>query len=280
MLNNDTTHFKHVSFPKQLDKLTQVYINSFIQSLSIQDKYARSVTNIDYKYIIREPNDLFKKQIVDSITLLRQILNTQNFKKTFINIPWKVYVTTSHVENALPHTHNDTIFIPETFNEMSKQTQLKVLLHEQIHVFQRMYPILTHKLFLQFWNLEIFSISPHSNITLKYERANPDKSKIIFTHFEPKNEVEEKTRFSKVLLYNGYTSNTPSKIVDSLNKKLIIDSELTSLEKPDLTYHFLLRNFDIHQVEHPNEVMASIIPLIVLEGKIHKETIDWMKQNF
>lgn len=279
MLNN-TTDFKHISFPKQLDKLTLVYINSFIQSLSIQDKYARSVTNIEYKYIIHEPNYLLKKKIIDSITLLRHILKTRHFNKTFINIPWKLYVTTSHVENALPHTHNDAIFLPETFNEMSTQMQLKVLLHEQIHVFQRMYPILTHKLFLQFWSLEIFSISPHSNITLKYERANPDKSKIIFTHFEPTIDVEENISFSKVLLYNGYTSNTPSKIVDSRNNKISVNSELTNFEKPNLIYHFLLKHFDIHQVEHPNEVMASIIPFIILENKNHKETIDWMKQYF
>ena len=54
-------------------------------------------------------------------------------------IPWKIGLTPVTYEFGLPHTRGDAIFMPE-LKEGSIEVLKDTLLHEKLHVYQKMYP--------------------------------------------------------------------------------------------------------------------------------------------
>jgi hypothetical protein len=79
--------------------------------------------------------------------------------------------TISMIENNMPHTHADTIIIPESTIPMLTVT---TLIHEQLHVFQRHYPIQCHMLYEKWGYKAIGIIDPTTH------RSNPDNNAILY----------------------------------------------------------------------------------------------------
>lgn len=81
-----------------------------------------------------------------------------------IRRPWRFVGINNSVEGALPHTRADAIVLPQRFVDMivaahnqdqpSRETFLvaAVLVHEQIHVLQRLNPELFHQYYREGWN--------------------------------------------------------------------------------------------------------------------------------
>lgn len=55
-------------------------------------------------------------------------------------VPWRIVLFDPSVENGFPHTLGDAIFLPTTFTEWSKDDQVSTMIHERVHVLQRMHP--------------------------------------------------------------------------------------------------------------------------------------------
>ena len=99
----------------------------------------------------------------------------QNYTK-LANIPFKILIlreAESAIENNMPHTHADTIIIPETVLFRNHLT-LTTLIHEQLHVFQRHYPVQCHKLYEKWGYRAIGVIDPTTH------RSNPDNTAILY----------------------------------------------------------------------------------------------------
>lgn len=182
-----------------------------VETITMTDVH-KAITNSNYfsdmnelDTMARRINGIQKGQLVEyymkRIELLsrsemnRLHLNIQKANKAFLPyrtihaIPWKIAKITSDLENGFPHTHGDIIFLPDKYvgSNLSENDVYQTLIHEKIHIYQRLYPLQTNFLLV---NLLGYSIS-----TLRYKhqlantlRSNPDINQIIYKD-EKKEEI-------------------------------------------------------------------------------------------
>lgn len=159
------------------------------------DSYFDGFNKTDY--LVRGCNSkhecikLYLKELRMPTEKEKTILNKQcsridaQLVKTFpllASVPWRFLIFETHrVENGFPHTHGNTIILPARIINSSTSTS-STLLHEKVHVFQRLYPHLTTMLILDFWKFQLFG-PRHNHTNL---RRNPDINEIIYSkHSHP-----------------------------------------------------------------------------------------------
>ena len=272
----------NIHFPTTLSPLTKQSIIHYIDKFNDADKHARSHFNNHQMRPNKDPNSSYvtsyiiqtpPPQLIEmtriDITTLTQHLRSRGFTKHLLTLPWKISFISPHIENNLPHTHHDTIFLPLSYSTFKPITRLGLLLHEQLHVFQRHFPIHTHKLFLNFWRLHISGIrKPDTPNDDNLRRSNPDLNNFLYSHYDP-------TSKSLVHIQSVYNSKQPTTIIDSKSTTTQLQSKSHSRSQ-STTYFKLIRDYHIRNFEHPNEVMAYLIPEIILHNKIHTPTQKWM----
>lgn len=176
------------------------------------DNYYDRFTNLDLKVRNVNSSDEYIKQIIDDCyecnsldysKILIAINKVNNVLKEYkiigfdgkkaLNIIWKIGVINgTKYENGLPHTRGDVIIIPK--NILNSYRLKNILLHEKIHVYQKIFPD-DIKLYLDN-NGFTFSREKTDNI-----RANPDIDTNIY-----KNKYGQEM----MCIYNNY----PKKILD------------------------------------------------------------------
>ncbi len=125
--------------------------DNYYKSFKEKDFTVRKVSNIhEYKEKIQKSTSDFSLYQKEKILFCVEKLN-----KTLINVkyPWfdgKKATQTSWkfgsingtgYENGLPHTRSDVIILPQVaLDNYSSQELTKLILHEKIHVYQKMYP--------------------------------------------------------------------------------------------------------------------------------------------
>lgn len=112
-------------------------------------------------------------------------------------MPWKIAVTSNAVyENGYPHTRKNIIFL--STNELDSIDLGRTLVHEKVHVYQRMYPddMQTH---LRENNYKPWKLRKDE----PYARSNPDLDDWIY--------IDMRTQ-KPMIAY--YTSSKPSSISD------------------------------------------------------------------
>lgn len=172
-----------------------------------------------------------------------------------LSIPWKILTCSDDMENGYPHTHGDTIILPKRFFNASNgdvTVKLVTLLHEKIHVYQRLHPIESNILIINYWGMEFSKANPSE---LSQRRSNPDVSMVNYS-------------FDGVNLSSRYNENAKS--------------------LGDITYAHSFREIPAEQRDHPYEVMACILANIIAtasrespNGKDHqiiKRTKMWMQR--
>ena len=251
-----------IYFVEFLDDETKEHINMYISNLNDTDIRVRDMTNYE-KYIFDKIPSNFKKTITKDIEKVNQKLKVY---KSLYDITWKIAILQINVENNLPHTHNDMIFLPHTFLKLDDKSRSEVLLHEKIHVFQRKYPIPTHFLYTKYWSIVPYALKSYDEPF----RSNPDINHIIYAYFSP----YKNTYVHNVAIYHDHAFKIKDSYVKSEPSK-----HITNNDKGQLTTYFtLIREYDIKQTEHPNEVMACLITDIVMNNIKHDLTIEWMKK--
>ena len=100
-------------------------------------------------------------------------------------IPWKIAILGHHPqkrlfipENGYPHTHGDIIVLTVPSLSRSTKELALLLIHEQLHVFQRTYPVETQLLLLNYWKLRVTSL--HRGSLDPRARANPDIGQLVY----------------------------------------------------------------------------------------------------
>lgn len=106
------------------------------------------------------------------------------------NIPWNICIFNKG-EFPFPHTHGDTIFLHQSILENAQYPDqlYSTLIHEKVHIFQRLYPLETHDYLDKVLNCELVvkeeetddkrveskkSDPPHSS------RLNPDTNTFLY----------------------------------------------------------------------------------------------------
>jgi hypothetical protein len=119
--------------------------DNYYSTFSIYDLRARNVTSIDeYKQksckAIKELKQNYRKKIENYTRIIDYLLKDISLPwfngKKAAKIPWKIgYIYNYNCEGGLAHTRGDIIMI--TRNSLSQL--FETLIHEKVHVYQKMY---------------------------------------------------------------------------------------------------------------------------------------------
>ena len=236
--------------------------NEYLSKLSKIDLQVRGIENkenIYEKYLnsIRHTNNT---QTVQLKELFNDIDDAITDYKHILDIPFTIYIINKY--EIFPHTHFNNIFLPHTI----KLTDYikPMLLHEKIHIVQRIHKNLFYDLYINYWNFKKIKIN-NLDIVESKSRINPDgvDNNWVFSY--------NKTNILLLALYN----ETPSDISDvtlygiNVNKEneIIVPIEKQMLEKiPEFINFFGMDSFGNNY--HPNELSAEMLTNVLL-NKTH-----------
>ena len=209
------------------------YINNF-NKIDMKVRNCKTINdckNLYYKNII-----LFSQKEKDK---LYELVNKSDRKiKLFINlynIPWKFARVSNKIDNGLPHTHDDTIYLSDVF---FSNPSINTLIHEKIHVYQKKYKEKTDKLY-KLYNYE--KINKINNVN---RRSNPDLNNFDYKH-------------NGTIIYSEYKSNASN----LLDIKLINSNKNSSKnEHPDEYFAYLITDKILNNTfnENDNELINYI----------------------
>ena len=207
---NHENYSSHVIFVNPDEAYNKINKNGYIDSFNKIDMKVRNCKNIeDCKKIYKNNIILFTEEEKNKLYTLTEKANDKlKLFKNLYNIPWKFARVTNNIDNGLPHTHNDTIYLADLYFEKSS---LDTIIHEKIHIYQKMYPEKRDILYKKY-NYE--KIERENN---KNRRANPDLNDFDYKH-------------NGKLIHSEYTEN-PSHLGDI---KLVNSNKNSSInEHPD-----------------------------------------------
>jgi len=222
-------------------------------------KYLNKMNDKDMKvrkcYNIIKCEEMYKNNLVDfsyqdKLILIKLIKLTNDKLKNYKSlnkIQWKFAKTTTKIEEGMPHTHLDTIFLSEDFfkTRNSDSTNIITLIHEKLHVYQRVHKQKTYELY----NDYNFSRVTQKNINLR--RANPDLDSFDYN-------------YKGNIFFSEYTDDAKS-LKDVQTKILSVDNE-NYQEKKEIE-NLAIQGF---QNEHPNEIFASIISKKIVNNNLNE----------
>jgi hypothetical protein len=185
--NNDIIFYKKNNLFNKLKKDEDNYFKSFFET----DFKVRNVKNSEEyisileNSIIEPDNDIIEKIKRYVIKIKKKInehkINSDNYQyinlEKLNNIQWKFgFIGDNNYENGLPHTRNDIIILNKNkINYNSDSKNMRTLIHEQIHVYQKLYPLDLNN-YLNNKNFQkVKKRTKYDNI-----RANPDLDNYIY----------------------------------------------------------------------------------------------------
>ena len=225
-----------------------------VRRTASSEKYKNEYLNAVQSFTNEQKGDLISiTEHIDRVTS-----STYIYKK----IPWKFAKVSSTIENGYPHTLHDVIILSNDFFSYSQRRKVYTLIHEKVHVLQRMYPDLA----ISFANTMGFSRVTNSLLDFHdIKRNNPDLDGIyIYKH-----------RFIPMQVYK----NNPKDLADS--HVYIYDIADSSLQKAEYVKEYDIPSY-ISQKEHPYEIMGVIIPMIIMQEDRHdafyKQAASWVSR--
>jgi len=250
---NDYNNLNKIIYVNPNDAFIQIINSGYLKQFNDKDMEIRHCNNYKsckklYENNLIEFNDNNKEELRRLIKLCNEKLIKY---KSLYNIPWKLCKTTTKLEEGMPHTHTDIIFLSETFfKKLNDNSKIVTLIHEKLHIYQRIYKEKTQKLYNNF----NFSKVPKKNINLR--RTNPDLDSFDYN-------------YNGVLIYSEYQ--------DDAKKLSDVDTKFISLETDKNKEIRQIENLakQGYQNEHPNEIFASII-----SDKITKDELDKIFINY
>lgn len=122
--------------------------DGYIKTLNKQDLKDRGCkTQSEYK--LKYINNIIEFTLLQKERIKRYVREASEFLRTvrspfisnylLMKIPWMFARTTMLLENGHPHTRQGVIFLPENSLDRPDINIVRTLVHEQIHVYQKMY---------------------------------------------------------------------------------------------------------------------------------------------
>jgi len=223
--------------------------DDFFARMSSYDLIARNATNVkDYQKL---HNSAVRMSDVSQITKEADELLADY--PLLYNIPWSISTISDDIENGYPHTLDTTIFMPK--GTMSTET----LIHEKIHVFQRLYPELTDRL-IRSWGFTVSNMGRHP-----LQRNNPDL---------PANNYV----FNGWVIFQKYNSKKPTSLADS--HVVAINTTTREEKRLDKASSLGFPKY-VKQIEHPYEIMACLLAHAIthkneLTSKVEVQAKEWL----
>lgn len=196
-------------------------------------------------------------------------------------LSWRFVKVSDRTEDGLPHTIGDTIVITSSLLKQPERDLTKTLIHEKLHVYQRMNRASSQK-----WvsNAGYEALSPNDFMLLdknliKLSRSNPDLDNKTYYH-----------KKSDLVLRQLYNSKTPQGITDSkaVGIPKSVNNTSTSTTVPLTNTVLGLPKTPYCQLEHPYEIMACLISEVLTNSTYTKEnenneivnmTMKWMRDE-
>jgi hypothetical protein len=170
----------------------------YFNRMSKYDLLARNASSIEsYKKIYLDSIIEFTPSEIQ--ILKEQIKKIDLVKFTVLrSIPWKFSKVKTDIEQGWPHTLADVIILNSHVFEQPSIDLFKTLVHEKIHVYQRLFPLETHVLITDYWKFNV--LDTLSNIPRI--RNNPDINNFVYgTKKKP--------------FYRAYNTENPSSLQDT-----------------------------------------------------------------
>lgn len=262
LLSKKTLYIKYLSI-NEFKNITN--LSDFFNNMNSYDLQVRKSNNnneylkkyqLGYRTFTKQ-----QKKILDNIVNI--IENKINKYDNFKNIKWIFVKIDTNLENSYPHTIENVIVLSDNFFNYSFKSQINTIIHEKIHIYQRIYPEYIHILYNK-WGFKKI------NFTINNNRNNPD----IKNYYSYNNNILIQLYINDPL--ELYHSNTYFIDLEN-NNKIIIDKNIIK--------QYNLPDIFINKLEHPSEIMAEIISLY-LTNSYHKNDKwiiilkEWMDDYF
>lgn len=259
--------FTDNTFITEHDMYKVVQESPYFDRMNNADLFARGASsNENYKHLYLKGLRTFterEKVVLNELTDRIDIrLGTR--AQRLQALPWKFAKVATEIERGWPHTLQDVIVVSTAFFEQPYDSQMETLLHEKVHIYQRMHPDLTMRLIVDEWGFE--KVQKVSNDILSIVRNNPD--------------IVDLYTFKGRAYAQIYNHSRPSTIAASRPMSFLLDSPVSTMttDVSALPYPAY-----VTQVEHPYEAMAVIIARIMLRGvsddnEFEKRTMIWCMQ--
>jgi len=166
------------------------------------DMKARNVKNKEeYLYNIKhtllfsswtiEQKEIVEKAIAN---IHIKIKKSKDLDIDITNIPWIIGLTNDSYENGYPHTRGNVIIL--NIKNIYSSNLMETLIHEKIHVYQKMYPDITNNIIKKL-NFKLVGKRKYSDMI----RVNPDTDDNIYS-------------YNNNMMKAQYTSINPTSIAD------------------------------------------------------------------
>ena len=156
--------------------------DNYYKTFNNNDMIVRNIKNInEYYQIINksvvDSNDIIRNKILKCIKKIENKFNNKNYEyfngNKFNNITWKIgFIKGKLYEEGLPHTRDQVIILPiEYVESINNDTLIRLLIHEKIHVYQKIYH---DDIAIYLINNNFTMVDNNINININNKRANPD----------------------------------------------------------------------------------------------------------
>jgi len=262
LLFRKTIHIKYLSI-NEFKNITNS--SDFFNNMNSYDLTVRKSNNLN-EYLKKYQSGyraftMEQKRILTNIVNI--IDNKINKYKNFKNIKWIFVKIDTNLENSYPHTIENVIILSNNFFNYSINGQINTIIHEKVHIYQRIYPQYINILYNK-WGFKKTDIIVNNN------RNNPD--------------IKYYYSYNNNLLIQLYTNN-PRELHDSNTYYINLENNNKIIIDDNIIKQYNLPDISIEKLEHPSEIMAEIICLY-LTNSYHKNDKwiiilkDWMKNYF
>ena len=127
------------------------------------------------------------------------------------SLPWNIAHVKPTYEMGLPHTRADIIFLSET--EIQKRNLVGTLIHEKVHVYQRIYPSQTRQ-YLESAGYARWALRGAG------DQANPDVDEWVYVHPKTKQPMRALHTKTSRLAYKGKKEHPYEEIAYAIEDQL------------------------------------------------------------
>jgi hypothetical protein len=274
-----------------LDKVQscQIILNNhkeYFSKMEYQETKIRGCLNSrnQYKNKVNNCNKHYCNNIMDfthleikNIKYCLQIINEtyEKYFKKMLLLPWNFIKVSRNIEGGMPHTIEKCIVLPENFLDylnmimISKNKQklldniISTLIHEQIHVFQRMNYNIFKEIYMKYWNFIPCSVQLNHKYTV-HQRINPDG----YDDWCYKNNKEYIYPYVKLKKISNHLNDVDSVAIPIINNKVNYN-EIYNLKNFEIYNNFFC---NVSQNYHPNEISAILLSDLIV-SKIKDQNI-------
>ena len=251
-----------------------------VKDIILKSDYFNNFTRIDLRLRNIDINikEYYFNKILDfseqEKKALKWIIEQINIKDSFMDKDWN-FVKFIDLENNFPHTHLKYIFLSQiqvddivyNYKKKSKISDMKylvnTLIHEKVHVYQRIYPEKFNELY-QLWNFskpsKIYNIEKFKNLV----RNNPDSDKSYYVYSLNDTHILMNALYNKDAKNIGHTKYL-GLYLDKVDNNTYINKKNIVKQLKDIPeYNYLFGNIS-QNYYHPNEISAELIAAYYME---------------